>query len=341
MPEPNYTLKLVFRKRYPTAFSIERLFEQLSPEFVRKGLRVQQLELPVYNNTLPNVRQNLAWAGAQEQSSSEQQSIWHVTGDVNSVVFNLSGPTVITIHDCNPLLRYAKWHPRYWFYRWLIFEWPIRRASAVTVISEKTRQELLELTSCDPNKLRVIPNFVDPAFTHHPADFRAEYPTILQIGVKKNKNIARLAEALHGLPCRLEIVGQPDPTDLQVLDDFGIDAHWATGLSDEEVRQRYVDCDLLVFVSTYEGFGLPILEAQMTGRAVVTSDLSPHREVAGEDGAVLVDPYDPTDIRRGITQIIQDKTYRQNLIQRGRANADNYHIGSIANQYLALYSSLL
>ncbi|MCP9234505.1 glycosyltransferase family 1 protein [Lewinella sp. JB7] len=335
-------VRLFYRKPYPTAFSIERLFDQLTAVFTRRGVDVKRLELPHYNNTPTNVRLNLGWAGTQEPASSgEQPSVNHITGDVNSIVFRLHRPTVITIHDCNPLLRYPKWHPRYWFYRWMIFEWPARRAAAVTVISEKTRQEVLALTRCPADKLRVIPNFVDPAFTLSPKDFRVDYPTILQIGVKPNKNLPRLAEALRGLPCRLEIVGQPSPADIQLLEEYRIDAHWATGLSDEEVRQRYANCDLLAFVSTYEGFGLPILEAQMTGRPVVTSRLSPHQEVAGDGGAVLVDPYDPAAIRRGIDRVIEDEGYRRDLIQRGRENAAHYHIEAIADQYLALYSSLL
>lgn len=339
MPE---RIDLFYRKRYATAFSIERVFEQLGSIFARRGIAVRHLELPLYNNTPTNVRQNMQWAGTQVQSQASTRQIYHVTGDVNSIVFSLPAPTtVMTVHDCNPLLRYPKWHPRYWFYRWLIFEWPARRVAAVTVISEKTKRELLELTNCPADKLHVIPNFVDPAFDYQPRQFHADYPTILQIGVKPNKNLVRLAVALRDLPCRLEIVGQPTGTDLEALKANGIDFHWATGLSDEEVRHRYRDCDLLAFVSTYEGFGLPILEAQVTGRPVVTSDLSPHREVAGPDGAVLVDPERTDAIRTGVLRVIEDAAYRQILIQHGRANAARYHVEAIADQYLALYDRLL
>ena len=338
-----FRLVLFFRKRYPTAFSIERLFEQLSAEYTRRGLEVIHEELPLYNNQLGNVRQNTKWAGTQVQNlSTERPTIAHVTGDVNSIVFGLGrcAATVITFHDCNPLLRYPRWHPRYWFYRWVIFEWPARRASAVTVISEKSRRELVQLTNCPADKLTVIPNFVDPTFTHRPKKFNADYPTILQIGVKENKNLTRLAQALRGLPCRLEIIGTPGAADLTALRESGIDFHSQSGISDEAVRQHYVDCDILAFVSTYEGFGLPILEAQATGRPVVTSDLSPHREVAGPGGALIVDPYDPAAIRRGI-ECVLDPSVREALIDRGRANVANYHIEAIAARYLNLYNSLL
>ncbi|WP_116126100.1 glycosyltransferase family 4 protein [Lewinella sp. IMCC34183] len=335
-------LRLFYRKPYPTAFSIERLFDQLAATFAEKGVEVERLVLPHYNNTLTNVRANSEWAGTQVQRTpGNPPAVNHITGDVTSIVGALPYPTVITIHDCNPLLRYPKWHPRYWFYRWMIYERPARRAAAVTVISEKTRQEVLALTSIPADKLHVIPNFLDPAFEFVQKPFDDERPTILQIGVKPNKNISGLAEALRGLACRLEIIGEPSAADLEILRSHHIDFHYASGLSDEEVRQRYRSCDLLAFVSTYEGFGLPILEAQATGRPVVTSDLSPHREVAGPGGARLVDPYDPAAIRAGILDILQDEALRTNLIERGRANAADYHIGSVADRYLALYSSLL
>lgn len=334
-------LALFYRKRYPTAFSIERLFDQLAAVFRERGWEVQREELPHYNNRLSSVWRNLKWAGSRVKDSTiDHPVVSHITGDVNSIIFGLRTPTVITFHDCNPLLRYGRLHPRYWFYRWLIFEWPARRAAAVTVISEKTRQELLEMTNCPEEKLRVIPNFVDPAFTYLPRDFNADYPCILQIGVKANKNLTRLAKALRGIPCRLEIVGQPSPEDLTALRDNDIDFGWTKGISDAELRERYRDCDLLTFVSTYEGFGLPILEAQVSGRPVVTSDLSPHREVAGQWGAELVDPYSVESIRAGLLRVIRDADYRQKLIDNGRANAANYHIQEIASQYLDLYASL-
>lgn len=334
-------LILFYRKKYPTAFSIERLFDQLADVFTDRGANVSREELPDYNNALGSVWSNLRWARTRVQSKGPKSKVVkHITGDVTSIVFGFSGPTVITIHDCNPLLRYPKTHPRYWFYRWLIFEWPARRADAVTVISEKTRRELLELTNCPADKLHVIPNFVDPAFTYQPAAFNTDYPTILQIGVKENKNLARLARALKGIPCRLEIVGKPSPRDTAVLEENHIDFHWATGISDEELRRRYADADLLSFVSTYEGFGLPILEAQVTGRPVITSDLSPHREVAGPGGALLVDPTDVSAIRAGILRIFGEKDFREGLISAGRTNASSYDIRNVAAQYLELYASI-
>ena len=70
---------------------------------------------------------------------------------------------------------------------------------------------------------------------------------------------------------------------------------------------------MLTFVSTYEGFGLPILESQATGRPVVTSNVSSMPEVAG-DAACLVNPYDADSIREGILRVINDDAYRKDLM---------------------------
>lgn len=334
-------LNLIFRRRYPSAFSIERLFDQLAGVLADKGVPVQRIELPEYNNTLPAVIRNTKWVKQRlEPEGPKQGEIHHVTGDVTSVIFALKRPTVITFHDCNPLLRYPKYHPRHLFYRWIIYELPGRLADVVTVISEKTKSELARLTSLPAAKLEVIPNFVDPAFSFQPSAFNATYPMILQVGTTPNKNIARLAAALADIPCRLEIVGEPEPTDRQALEDHAIDYHYAKGVSDEGVRELYRSCDLLAFASTYEGFGLPILEAQVTGRPVVTSDLSPHREVAGPGGAILVDPFDVSSIRAGILSVIQNSEIREQLVAKGHANAGKYQIEAVAQQYLDVYKRI-
>ncbi len=97
---------------------------------------------------------------------------------------------------------------------------------------------------------------------------------------------------------------------------------------------------MLVFASTYEGFGLPIVEAQATGRPVVTSDTLSMPEVAG-DAACLVDPFNVESIRNGILKVIQDTGYREQLVQNGLKNVERFKPESVAMQYLALYRELV
>ena len=76
-------------------------------------------------------------------------------------------------------------------------------------------------------------------------------------------------------------------------------------LSDAEVVRAYQECDLVLFASTYEGFGLPIVEAQAVGRPVITSDILSMPEVAG-GAARLVDPFSVPAIRGAVLELIPE-----------------------------------
>ena len=103
--------------------------------------------------------------------------------------------------------------------------------------------------------------------------------------------------------------------------------------------ERYRKCDLVAFASTYEGFGMPILEANTVERPVIAGNVCSMPEVAG-DAACLVDPYDVSSIRAGILRVIEDADYRESLMAAGRENRKRFQADVIANQYASLYREL-
>ena len=110
-------------------------------------------------------------------------------------------------------------------------------------------------------------------------------------------------------------------------------------LTDEELVQAYRRCDMVVFASLYEGFGLPILEAQAMGRPVITSNFGAMREAAG-DGALLVDPYSVEAIREAVLRIKREPALREDLIAKGRENAERFRAEAVAARYAELYRNL-
>lgn len=96
----------------------------------------------------------------------------------------------------------------------------------------------------------------------------------------------------------------------------------------------------MLFPSTYEGFGLPIIEAQATGRPVLTSKLEPMSSVAG-DAACLVDPYSVESIRAGVKKIIENESYRNELIEKGFKNVERFQLKNVTKQYIDLYQELI
>ena len=139
--------------------------------------------------------------------------------------------------------------------------------------------------------------------------------------------------------CVLSVIGPGDSTIRRLIDEYDVDVESSEGLSEETLIQEYVACDMLVFVSTYEGFGMPILEANAVGRPVVTSNVTSMPEVAG-DAACLVDPFDVKSIRKGIDRIIEDAEYRQQLVKNGFANVSRFQADRIAVQYAEIYREI-
>ena len=123
------------------------------------------------------------------------------------------------------------------------------------------------------------------------------------------------------------------------LKDKGLQVRELGRLTDEELVQAYRRCDIVVFASLYEGFGLPILEAQATGRPVITSNFGAMREAAG-DGALLVDPYSVESIRAAILRIKNEPTLREELVRKGWENVEKFRPEAVAALYAELYRRL-
>lgn len=312
--------------------SIERLFEGIRQEFPPEW-NFQVGVSPYPSHGIFSRLKNL------KAASNLEADIHHIVGDVHYLAFGLpGGKLVLTIHDCAVLERLKGWRRE--LLRQLWFVLPMKRAAVVTTISETTKQELRRWVGKLADKVVVIPNCVRAEFQPDPKPFDAECPVVLQVGTGWNKNLVGVARALIGTPCRLEIVGQLDGFQRAALDASHVSYRELGRISDEDLLDAYRRCDLVVFASHYEGFGLPILEAQAIGRPVVTSHLSSMPEAAGE-GALLVDPADPLAIHRAVMEVISDANLRNRLIRAGFENIARYRPDAVALRYEAVYSQAL
>jgi len=269
------------------------------------------------------------------EAAFRQSEVNHITGDIHFVAFFLrKSKTVLTIHDIGSILSGNPLKTAVLKLFW--FTIPVKRVKYISVISEFTKKQLLKNLNISAQKIVVIPDCVSPEITPFSKQFNVEKPTILQIGTKINKNLPNLFEALAGINCKLIIVGKLSDSQLFILKEKAIDYNNFVNISFTKVIALYRKCDVVSFVSTYEGFGVPILEAQATGRAVITAKRAPMQEVAG-NGAALVNPDKPSEIRAALLKIIENTAWRESLIAAGFKNVKNYSAQNIAARYAALY----
>lgn len=317
------------RKPRPVGnYSLEAIFEDVRSR-LRSEINIQQRIAPCFSNGL--VRRLWILLDAAMQRGD----VVHITGDINFAALLVSKKrSVLTIPDC--FKSDMKKGISGWLFRALWFRWPVRSCGFVTTISEASKRDIVRLTGCNPEKVRVIGVAISPRFQRIDRDFNTNLPRILQVGAAPNKNIERLAAALENLPCRLVIVGEINEPQRIALRTHKIDFEHYERLSEDAIHEQYVLADIVAFASTLEGFGMPIIEGNAIGRPVVTGNCTSMPEVAG-NAACLVDPFDVASIRAGIIRVIEDADYRQQLVQNGFVNARRFDPDEIAKQYLAVY----
>lgn len=316
-----------FRHSAPGNYSIENVFNTIISHLQ------SEIDIKVYK-----VRKPLDLISALK-FSRHTPDVYHITGAENYLAFFFPRrKTILTVHDIGHLTVTLKGWKKL-LYKYLYWELPLKSARYIVSISEFTKNQLLQNFQLDANRIIVIPNPVNEIFNYRPATKKSK-PIILQIGSGKNKNVDRLVEACRGLDVKLLLVRKRDDKLIEKLEASDIDYEFRTDLTLDQVYQAYIDADIVFFASTYEGFGLPIIEAMSVGRPVITSDLSPMKEIA-EGAALLVDPYSAGEIRMKINELVHSPLLCDSLVQRGIVIAQRYKGASVAQEYLTVYEQLI
>jgi glycosyltransferase involved in cell wall biosynthesis len=249
----------------------------------------------------------------------------------------------VTVHDLTPLVYPNQFLTgkalREFVYRLMLRG--VRAAKCVIADSLSTKADLVRLLSIPASRVFVVPLAVDDTF--RPAATGAglaplpqaigDAPFLLHVGGDvPNKNVETLLYSFSklvdrfGVPHALVVVGPEGPRLARfraTRPDLATRVVRVNGLPQSELLALYRKAEVVVFPSTYEGFGLPILEAMACGTPVIASTVSSVPEVAG-DAACLVDPYDSEGLTESMMSLLGSEARRKQLSAAGMARAAGF-----------------
>jgi glycosyltransferase involved in cell wall biosynthesis len=268
--------------------------------------------------------------------------------------------TVVVIHG----LEYEFVPEAYPLWERIYMRWAIknscRRAKTIIAVSNNTKKDLMRLYNIKEEKINVIYEGYNRNFEFRISNFESNLneliskPYLLFVGrLEVRKNIVGILEAYkiliekYKLPHALVLAGTPGHG-------YGViklkikSANWRTKfkiielgyVSNEKKQQLFANADVFLFPTLYEGFGLPILEAQNAGVPVVASNNSSIPEVVqfprakllefqelssrSDFSALLVDPQNSTEISEAVFRLISDKNLRDDMIKKGLENTKRF-----------------
>lgn len=224
----------------------------------------------------------------------------------------------ITIHDLGHIELYSPAHTIYYN---LIIRPLLRNVDLVFTVSEYSRQQILQWVPSYPaDKVISIYNGVSDSFHLDGPVESPGYPYIIYVGNRRaHKNLERAIRAFgqSGLAAqgfRFLFTGDPDADIERWMGEAGARDNlvFLGKVPDERLAALYRGARALIFVSLYEGFGLPLVEAMACGCPSVTSNTTALAEIGGE-AAVRVDPESVADIASGMKRLCLDDGLRDEL----------------------------
>jgi glycosyltransferase involved in cell wall biosynthesis len=312
----------------------------------------------IYEN-LPSIWRSF---GIGENLIAKKTSIYH--GLSNELPFNIKSskvPSVVTIHDLI-FLRYPELYP---LIDRTIYKIKFRKAAldadVVVATSIQTKDDLINMLNIPEEKIKVVYQSCDPAYfsefgSESTSKFKSVFPEIpneflLSAGtVEERKNLLSILKAINilkpNLSIPLVVIGRKNQQYFKKLLAFIEENHlqkqviFLENISNDNLKFFYQSAKILIYPSLFEGFGIPVLEALLSGTPVITSKTSSLPEVAGPY-STLINPESPEEIADAIEKLLSDSHMRNVNKTEGRTwAAEKFHPQKSAGEMIKIYSAL-
>jgi len=219
----------------------------------------------------------------------------------------------------------------------------LRQSPLVLTVSQFSKSQLCDWFDIPEERVRCVGNGISTKFSLDGAKFKADLPYFLYVGnCRSHKNLGVLIQAFSRLKnseaVNLIMVTKPDKKLLRTIDEFNVGTRvsFVLKISDEKLATYYRSAIATILPSTFEGFGLPLVEAFACGCPVIGSNVTSIPEVIGDAG-LLFDPYDCDDLTEKLSLLVNNNCLRSDLIKKGLSRANLYqwdNVGHLINDAL-------
>lgn len=295
--------------------------------------------------TIGNLLLDLAWTHVAVPVAARLLGAAAVHAPFNWAPWWSPAPTVVTVHDLAWERVPETFPPFFRRYARVFTRRSVRRARRIITVSDSTGRDLAELYGVPVAKLRTIPNGVEL----DAAAPRTREPFILAVGeLEPRKRIPELiaghrayfrAAPADPAPCRLVIVGAGGSDETRAHGLAGPECEMLGRVDDATLADLYRSATLLVYPSSYEGFGLPVLEAMAHGCPVLIARNSSLPEVGGDE-ALYLDDAGADAIARALGAALADRPALAARGTRSVARAARFGWDRVARETLDVYREL-
>lgn len=349
----NYAFQLSTGLRANTGYSVAS-FRPLMPDWL--------LHLPLSELMRLRIARFLLYPNQAKMAADAD--IYHIIDHGYAHLMRKIDPrkTVVTVHDLIPLLAYQKKIPGLEFkVRPYLVEYSLsflKYAAKIITVSNNTKNDLVKLLGCSPEKIEVIHNGLSenfkPSSLEQKKQFQKEFglPSldcciILVTGTQVYKNHETSLRILQSLgticekPVYMLRLGAQSSTWDDLVSKYSLkDRVFNTGfIASSRIPDVYNCADCLLFPSWYEGFGWPPVEAMACGIPAVVSNAASIPEVV-DDAALMSSPDDVESLTRQIYQVLSDRSLRLSLIEKGLNRAKLFNWPSTISKLESVYKSL-
>ena len=263
-------------------------------------------------------------------------------------------PAVVTIHDLI-FMRYPQFYKsidRKIYYSKVKYACSV--ASKIVAISNQTKEDIIHYFSVEPGKIEILHQSISPKFfdTQNTDGLLSKYSIsenfVLAVGtLEPRKNQLSILKAVHSSKLNVQIVFVGNSTEyafelMQFISANKMEnqVKLLNNISENDLAGLYQKASLSIYISLFEGFGLPVIEAMASGCPVITSNISCLPETAG-GAALLCSPDNFDELGDKIKSILESEVIRNELIHKGNERARLFHPEYFSEKMISLYTGIL